>query len=281
MKKNTHRSSLLLLATALLFAACDQIPADEYTVFSGISATWSDGDGAAAVQRAYVEKYTGPQCINCPLADVTIDAAHHALGDRLVAVSINHFEGQGKPFPGEVDLRTDGGTAWSKYFGVNALPTAFVNRNTAKQYSGAMNDISGALQSAADAQPVVGIEVSATADPDGNIAIGVDLQMVQSYSNPMTLTLALVEDSLRYKQLTPTEGIVADYAHNHMLRDVLTDIWGVSVEAAGTAGEKRHAAFATYRIKDESIVPANCHIVAFVSDRASRRVLNAAQCNIE
>lgn len=277
MKKNF----LMLALGAMLLVACDQIPEDEYTVFSGISATWSDGSGVAAVQRAYVEKYTGPQCINCPMADQTIDAIHHTMGDKLVAVSINHFEGQGKPFPGEIDLRTDGGTAWSKYFGINALPAAYVNRNTAKQYTGAMNDIAGALQDAAAATPVVALDVNATLDAEGGIAIGVDIEMVQAYSNPMTLTLALIEDSLRYKQLTPNDGIVDDYAHNHMLRDVLTDIWGIKVEAAGTQGEKRHAAFATYRIKDESIDLQNCHIVAFVSDKANRRVLNAAQCPIE
>ena len=267
-----------MIGAALMMAACDKIPSDEYTVFSGIGANWSDGDGVEAVQRAYVEKYTGPTCTNCPLADATLDAAHESMGDRLVVVSINHFEGQGKPFSGEPDMRTDGGTAWCKYFGISSLPTAYLNRNTSKQYTSSMGNIVTDIEQAIGQQPLMGLSVTATQDTDG-VHVGVDMQMVQAYDKPMNLTLVLIEDSLKYKQSTPN-GTDANYVHNHMLRDVLTDYWGVEVQASGTIGEKRHATFNTYHPKNSDVKLENCHIVAFVSDRASRRVLNVAQCTI-
>ncbi len=278
------KRSIYLIAAALFFAACDKInPADDgtYTVFAGISATWSDGDAVEAIQNVLVEKFTGPRCNNCPDADVTLEAAHQQMGENLVVISVNHPVGQGVPYPGEPDLRTDDGTSWDKYYGINAIPSAFINRDKSKQYTGAMNTIVADLLTAASQTPTMGIAVSADSTADGTgIDITVELQFMQNITNPMTLTLALIEDSLVYRQANG-DVIVDDYAHNHMLRDVLTDVWGAEVDAKGTAGEHRKAVFGTYRVKDPAIRLANCHIVAFVGDKSSHQVYNTACCAID
>lgn len=277
------KSILTLCAAALLLGACDKIePAEDgtYTLFAGISATWSDGPAVGTDQRVLVEKFTGPRCPNCPDADITLDAAHEQLGDKLVVISINHPVGQGTPYPGDLDLRTDDGTTWDHYYGINAIPSAYVNRDKSNSYSGAMSNITADLQSALGESPVLGVEVKATEAAEGAIDITVGLQFVQSYSSPLTLTLALIEDSLAYRQSHGSE-VIEGYMHNHMLRDVMTDVWGAEVDATGAAGEKRQATFGTYRVKDASIRLENCHVVAFVSDRATKRVLNTAICRIE
>ena len=284
MKFNMKKSIFTIMAAGLLlFAACDKIPEGEYTIFSGINATWSTPSDEVSIshdQRALVEKYTGPKCVNCPLADETLDAAHHQIGDQLVVVSINHPTGQGIPFNGDPDMRTPGGTAWDEYFGINAIPAAYLNRRTSTQYSSAMTNITAAVQSAIAEQPVVAIAATAVQQTEGQLSIKVRMEMLQAYSKPMTLTVALIEDSLVYRQTTPT-GVVNAYKHNHMLRDVLTDYWGTEVQADGTQGEVREAQFATYTLKNPDIKLENCHVVAFVSDRASRQVLNVVQCGIE
>lgn len=277
------KSILTLCAAALLLGACDKIePAEDgtYTLFAGISATWSDGPAVGTDQRVLVEKFTGPRCPNCPDADITLDAAHEQLGDKLVVISINHPVGQGTPYPGDLDLRTDDGTTWDHYYGINAIPSAYVNRDKSNSYSGAMSNITADLQSALGESPVLGVEVKATEAAEGALDITVGLQFVQSYSSPLTLTLALIEDSLAYRQSHGSE-VIEGYMHNHMLRDVMTDVWGAEVDATGAAGEKRQATFGTYRVKDASIRLENCHVVAFVSDRATKRVLNTAICRIE
>ena len=272
------------IAAALLFAACDKIsPADDgtYTVFAGISATWSDGETVDAVQRVMVEKFTGPKCPNCPSADVTLDGAHDILGDKLAIISVNHPVGQGIPFPGDPDMRCDDGTTWDNYYGVNAIPAAFINRDKSRPYSGSMSAIVADLQEAVGAAPTLGITVSADSTTDGGaINITVGLQFVQNINSSLTLTLALIEDSLAYRQSYGDE-VVSGYVHNHMLRDVMTDVWGAEVDATGTVGEKRKATFSSYRIKDDSIRLKNCHVVAFVSDRASKQVINVAMCEID
>ena len=274
----------ILAAATMLFVACDKIEPTEdgtYTLFAGISATWSDGDAVTPVQRALVEKFTGPRCVNCPMADVTLDAASTLLGEQLVVVTINHPTGQGLPFPGNPDMRTDDGNTWDAYYGINELPAAYINRDKSKQYTGSMDNITGDLQSVIGQSPLLGLVVTADSTADGSgIDITVNMQFEQTVDGKMTLTLALIEDSLEYRQLNGSEAI-DDYAHNHMLRDVMTDVWGSEVDATGIAGERRKATFSTYRIKDNSIRLENCHVVAFVSDKNSKRVLNSASCHIE
>ena len=269
------KRSLYILASVLLFASCDKIEPDQYTIYAGPTLVWeqgSTGAGYEPVQRAYVEKYTGPKCPNCPAADVTLDAAHQQYGSSLVVVSINHPKGQGEPFPGEPDMRTDDGTAWDNYFGINAIPTAYINRRTATQYSGAMDNIKSDIGAVIAENPVVGVTVDANDEErDGTVDITVNLVFAQSYNKPLTLTLALIEDALAYRQINGTEYI-DDYVHNHMLRDVITDLWGADIDCTGATGEARRTTV-SYTLP-EGVVEDNCHIVAFVSDKASREVLN-------
>lgn len=260
------------------FTGCDKIEPDQYTIYAGPQIVWEQGDATVApVQCAFVEKYTGPRCPNCPAADETLDAAHRQYGDRLVMVSINHPKGQGEPFPNQPDLRTVDGTAWDNYFGINAIPAAYLNRRTATQYSGAMSNINADIATAIAESPAVGVSVTAT-NNDGKVDITVNVVFAQTITTPLTMTLALTEDSLAYRQINGNE-IINDYVHNHMLRDVITDVWGADIDCIGAAGEARKATI-TYTLPSE-VVAANCNIVAFVSDKQSREVLNSTACHIE
>ena len=271
---------LMGVAGLMCLVSCDKIEPEDYTIYSGPSIEWTQGDATVApVQCAYVEKYTGPKCPNCPAADETLDAAHHQYGERLVIISVNHPKGQGIPFPNQPDLRTDDGTAWDNYYGINAIPAAYINRNTATQYSGAMSNITADIASALKESPIVGVSVTAN-DNDGNGKVDITANVVfaQSYTKPLTLTLAITEDSLAYKQIFG-DVTIDDYVHNHMLRDVITDTWGADIDCTGAAGEARKASI-TYTLPAD-VVAANCNIVALVSDKQSKKVLNSTSCKIE
>ena len=264
----------------ILFASCDKINPNEYTTTTGGSgpSNWENFN----VQRALVEKYTGPKCPNCPNADVALDAAHEQYGDRLIVISVNHPTGQGEPFNGQPDLRTDDGTAWDTYFGINAIPAAYINRDPSTLFSGSMGNISAAIGEVVNAMPLCNIGVDARRSSANEVGIDVDLELLSDIGGEMTLTLALVEDSLVYKQSLPGGGVQDDYVHNHMLRDVITNTWGDEIPMQGYAREHKVGHF-TYTLPnaDPQIKTENCHIVAFVSDKASRKVLNSAQCKIQ
>lgn len=256
-------------------AGCDKIAEDEYTVYDGAVVTWVASDTPpAATQRAYVEKYTGPRCSNCPTADVTLAGIHDS---RVVMVSINHPVGQGEPFPNQPDMRTDGGTAWDEYFGINAIPAAFINRNKSTQYQGSMSDIAGDINQALNAETTVAMEATAHY-LGGKIYINVNLQFLKDYHDKVTLTVALVEDSLVYRQLMPDGSVDDNYVHDHMLRKVITGFWGRDVEASGAKDENLMGSLSFAPADDINL--AKSHIVAFISNKATRRVLNCASCKI-
>jgi hypothetical protein len=257
------------------FISCDKIEEGEYTVYDGAKVTWSTAAASLTpVQRVYVEKFTGPRCSNCPLADATLSTIHN---ERVVMVSINHPTGQGTPYPEQPDMRTDGGTVWDKWFGVNAIPAAYINRDLSRQYLGDMSNIVGAINQALTVQPVIALEASAYGAID-EVDVVIELQFVKDYTQPLTVTVALVEDSLVYRQLLPDNSIDDNYVHNHMLRKVATGFWGADVEASGTAGEALMGRV-DFSV-DSDVNLEKSHVVVFLSDKATRKVLNCVQCNI-
>ena len=140
-----------------------------------------------------------------------------------------------------------------------------------------MSNINADIATAIAENPAVGVSVTA-ADDNGKVAITVNVVFAQSVTTPLTVTLALTEDSLAYRQINGNE-IINDYVHNHMLRDVITDVWGADIDCTGNAGEARKATI-TYNLPAE-VVASNCNIVAFVSDKQSREVLNSTSCRID
>ena len=264
---------LIGLAGLMGLAACDRIAPEEYTVPVG-----GDTPQEWRGQRVYVEKYTGPRCVNCPAADRTLEAAHGVFGDHLVVVSVNSKTEQfGAPYSGEPDMRTAVGGEWESYWGDNmSLPAAFINR-TAEQYNGAMSNIVGGVQEVVYGEPSATVEVSAELDGQ-TVGIDVDVEVLKALSGTVNLSLIVVEDSVAYAQLdggTRVEG----YVHNHMLRDVVGGTWGWALDLEGTAGE-RLSLSRSYTFTNADIVPANCKIVALLTDAATKEVLNCAECRI-
>ena len=254
---------------------CDKIEEGDYTVYDGAVVTWLPNETSLTpVQRVYVEKYTGPRCSNCPNADVTLGTIHN---DNVVIVSINHPTGQGMPYPNQPDMRTDGGNAWDAWFGINAIPAAYINRDRSTQYQGSMGNIVSDINQALTIEPTVALEAEAH-NVSGKVNITVNLQFVKEYRNKVTLTVALVEDSLCYKQLLPDGSYDENYVHNHMLRKVITGFWGRDVETSGTEGESLTGSLSFTPADDINL--ANSHIVAFISDKNSRKVLNCVSCKI-
>lgn len=278
---------MTLAAAALLFAACDKIEPDadgRYVEYAGATAIWTEtAPLAEAVQRAFVEKYTGPRCSNCPNADNLLDNAHEALGDKLVMVSITPSWGDGVPFSGQPDMSTPEGDQWATIIGGGtsmALPFGKLNRT--KDYNGApaFTTVQTDAQEAMSAGTKVALDVTATA-MGNTVGIDVTVDFRQDVNKDVSLTLVLTEDSLKYKQhwAGHSPALVNDYVHNHMLRDIITDVWGVDVPVEGKTGETLKGHF-DYTLPEE-VVKANCHIVAFISEKESRKIINCDESDIQ
>lgn len=275
---------MALAAMMLTFASCDKIDPAEYTVFAGANGTWYDSDAEInPMQRVLIEKYTGVRCINCPGADEVIHQTMESYGEKVVAMSI-HAGGYARPLGKEIDLRTDKGTAWNDYFGVTDYPAAMLNR--AKKDNGSwdifvptasFNDkIDAIVNSAAN----VAMMAKCTPSEQSGYDAEIHLQFLKEVSAKLTLTLVIIEDDIHTPQMSShvEGGLIEDYQQNHAVREIVTDEWGIDVDANGQVGTKR---FIRLNFNPSNIANADkCRLIAFVSNKETREIVNVAECNL-
>ncbi len=275
----------LLTLVALLFTACDKIEEDQYIIYSGASGEWVDGNGVSDhTQRALIEKYTGVRCLNCPTAEDAINAAVAQYGGKLLAVAIHDSSTFTRPYPNNPDLRTATGNTWSKFFGVfdaGQYPVALVNRTPGASGWDLFNPISGInsyVDPIVNSEATIAIEVSAT-EAEGLISTTVNLEFLENVGDNLNLTLFIIEDNINATQLMPDSEKNESYIHNHLFREVITDVWGTQIDCTGAKGEKKMTTI-DYQVANSEWIIANCHIVAFVSNRDTRQIVNVAECDI-
>lgn len=280
MKKSLF--AIIALIT-LGLTACDKIAEDEYIVYAGAVGAWYDDNATIdATQRALVEKYTGVRCKNCPTADEVIHAAQQQYGSQLVAVAI-HPKGSNYtiPFSGEPDLSTEDGRLWNDAFGFSAYPQAMMSRQgesfvPTTNFDSRVDAIVGG-----NAKVAIAVKCQAH-DADDSLSITVQLAFIQPVSEALNVTLLISEDGIVTTQKMPDGSDATGYVQNHVLREVITDTWGTEVDkgsANGASGSKRIAQFVYLPQAEWNL--ANCHIVAFVSNRDTKEILNVAECSIE
>ncbi|MCR5191685.1 MAG: Omp28 family outer membrane lipoprotein [Bacteroidales bacterium] len=283
--KKIIRNILMLAIVSAAAIGCDKIDENNYIVYSGASGEWFDGTPVEDhSQRAFLEKYTGVRCNNCPTADQVIAAASSQYGDKLVVVSIHDSNTLQRPIGDSPDMRCPDGDTWSKalgVFGAGEYPMALVNRKPSGNGWERFNPVGGVstqIDEALAAAPSVALSLSADR-VDANIDIDVYIEYLSTLSGKQTVTLLLIEDGIIATQKMPNHSDSAGYQHNHILRDVITDLWGADIDANGQAGTCRKARF-SYTATNQEWNLDRCHIIALVSDKESKKVYNSAQCSI-
>lgn len=272
----------ILPIAALLFVGCDKIEMNDAGIYgteAGANSSWKDGNGVSdKAQRAFIEKYTGCKCVNCPAADELIHNLLEAKGGKAIAVAVESHTSFGENFSGNPSLRCEDGLIWSEYYGAEQLPACLVNRIEATPFI-TMADIATKVDNIIAQNAKVAIAVSNQQNGDKS-EINVDLEFLETVSDDLTLTLLIMEDSVLSKQSNGTT-ITKDYPHHHMLRDVITDPWGAQIskeDVSGAQGEKKVATF-TYTPNNEW-KKRHCHYVAFISKKDTKEVLNIAECSL-
>lgn len=275
---------LVLFAASLFFASCDKLENDNFVTFLGATFTWEECDiEIPATQRAFLEKYTGVKCKNCPSADNVIHAAMVKYGDRLSVASV-HCTSLAKPLKAhDPDLRTDKGSTWAGYFfgSAPALPSALINRGRTDGNWDAFNPSAGfddKVDNILNTPAKIGMAmVSGKSAMGTQYNVDVYVHFLQTIDEPLTLTLLLIEDDIHTAQLDGNSQI-DDYQQNHVLREVITDEWGAPLNADGAAGTqcKGNVKFDLR----EGCIPENCSLVAFVSYKDSREIVNCVQCEL-
>lgn len=272
----------LLAAALFLFAACDKIDEDKYIVFSGAAGTWYDSDiEIPQVQRAFIEKYTGVRCQNCPKGDQVIHTAIEKYGDALVVAAVHVPNNFSRPFPNQPDLRTEKGSEWFNTFfsPSQGIPAALLNRQKVNGSLDIINPTGGfddKIDAVLNNAPTVTMFMESGSEGENRYA-DVHIRFNQTVDVPLSLTLLVVEDKIYTTQTDGNEN-VENYEQNHVLRDIITDTWGLDVDANGQQGTQRMVRL-SYQLP-AACNSENCHLIAFVSNKDTREIINAVQCDV-
>jgi len=271
--------SILAIAAVALFASCDKIDPNDYLIFGGAAGEWYEGGPTVEdhTQKAFIEKYTGIRCVNCPDADVTIHAALEKYGEKLIAVGVHGSNYFGAPING-FDPRCEDGRTWlNELMGAEAaLPSALLMRDVNDKFS-PINNFDSRIDAVLSQSPAVAIALSSSLS-DKTATIMVNLEFLQNVADELTLTLFLMEDGVIGPQKY-SGGEYEEYQHNHILRDVITDVWGQDINVATTAGATPYMQL-TYTIENADWNTDNCKVVAFVAKKSDKSILNATETKL-
>lgn len=223
---------VVLFLPIFLFFACDEIPPN-----LGAS---SGGEGPVTgevLKNVLIEETTGVRCVNCPAGSEIIEQLLDIHGDRLFAISI-HAGDFAFPFPdSEHDFEIEDGASLFSFLGDAGFPTSAVDR---KQFDGEEGLQLGKMKWAGyvDQQlleeATVDIKLTGSIDDGGVLSANVQVQfLVDAGPEDPKITFMITESNIQDPQETP-DGVVPDYKHKHVLRDIVTPYDGEDIDGTST-----------------------------------------------
>lgn len=297
------KSALLALAASFILASCDKIEAP-YVIHN------TPEDTAACpvpefpavtahYKRALLEDYTGRKCVNCPGAAVTARDLKQKYQDSLVVIAVHagYFAEIKTADIGTIwgyDFRTAAGTEWDTYFKVGALgnPNGMVSRKgyPSSQQVLAPGAWANAVKNTVTEAPLMDLQIITEYNAaDDKLCIHTKTSFLQSVSGrSLNLIVLMIEDSIIQAQknnnsaIGPTPDIL-DYNHMHVMRGAVNGNWGSPILLKENSSTD--PVIKTFQTQFEgfnlnTMVPENCHVIAFVYDVDTKEVLQAAECEV-
>ncbi len=217
-----------------------------------------------------LEEFTGKGCTNCPKGSREIENLLTRFPDNMIAVSIHAgFFANPVSFPlGQYDLRAPQAQDLFDLLGpVFGYPSGSVNRTPV---NGDMQLGANQWASAITAEIQTAPAVEITIAKDYNAATR-ELQVTvsgigkQPISGDLRVSVMIVESGIIDAQDDQEAGgIVPDYVHNHVLRNMLTPASGAPVLTSLSTGQTFTQSFTTSI--DAIWNPQNMEIIAFMSN---------------
>ena len=242
-----------------------------------------------ANRNVILEEFTGRNCGYCPDGHLIANQIMANNPGRVWAINVHAGSYAPTTYP---NFNTTASATILSGFSVSGFPSGVVNRSTsAAQGRGSWNSLSSQQLNQAAECNVAGI---ARINPDTRVAtITVEVYYTGNSSvNENYLTVAMLQDSILGSQSgmngNPAQVVGNQYCHMHILRDVITPVWGeaVSPTTQGTLIIKTYE----YQIPESIGNPNGVEVIldhifflAWVSEQyqgtPTRPILNA--CELE
>jgi len=243
------------------------------TVWSGCCKRTIEPIVPAGERIVLLEEFTGKGCTNCPKGSREIDNLLSIYGEHLVVVSIHaNFFANPAQFPlGEFDFRTDEGEELFDYLGPNlGYPAGVINRRKfSNEFQHGANVWAGFIAQESVIEPDVEFTIDRSWDQSSRmLMLTIEGRAKVPISVPLRISVMVTESGIIDAQDdAEAGGIVEDYVHNHVLRDMMTPYDGQDLAQSLDAGEDFNAAF-TYTLPAEWVAQA-CTAIVFISRNTS------------
>ncbi len=273
--------AILSIPVLLGLAACTEIgpPIDFTDNTALVDTTYMDNVPSPDHKVVLFEEFTGVHCVNCPIGhqlSAQIQANHP---DSVVLVAIHNSNPLADPFEGEEDFRTPEGIQISDNLGgTAAIPCASIDRvdfgsdNKVAEYTPFWET---RVKERLKLTPPMNIALQSQFNPgDRSLKVTVTVRYTQTVSQPNHLSVMIIESNIISPQKLPDNSVDSNYVHMHVLRDMLTPVNGVLLDADKQPGR---VFIKEFRIT----LPANwneseCQVVAFVHDIGTNQEVHQA-----
>ena len=235
-------------------------------------------------RNVLVEDFTGIHCSNCPDAHDRIEKMRLAFPKNVTSVAI-HYGSYANPSADQPDFRTEAGGVLHDYFNIGkyGYPAGQLNRMTFDDAT-VINRGKWTTYSREIVVRDADVNIWAQADYNAttrNVSVDVELYYIKGVpENGTALCVALLQNAIIGPQSGSAESL--EYEHNHMLRDMLTPVWGdtIATSTEGTLVKKHYDYTLPEAINEVDTDPFNMDILAYVistDDSTNREVYNSTE----
>ncbi len=240
-------------------------------------------NGDETTRKVLIEKFTGHLCNNCPNADVTSNQIKNLYGDDVVFISYHVLNNFARPTPAAPnDWRTSEGTSIFEFYRFVGIPIGMVNRinftSTGTGHQVQHGGWASIVQQEIDTDPLFQIDIEGEWNRP-NVDVSVSVEALENYGNNVRLSVFFTQDNIVAAQLLPSYDLDTAYVHNYMFRFALTNHLGDPIGDNIWARGARET-FSESRTIGPDYDPENMHVVAFIRDETTHRVLQVERKKI-
>lgn len=240
-----------------------------------VEVTYHDGSLIAFKSNVMVEDYTGVWCGNCPRIVEALSLASQQLGansNQLIKVAIHRSSSN--PTDASYDPFNFDSSAFEPNGG---YPKAFINRKT--RWTPLEYNNLGMVVTQTQINKRLGLKLKSETLTN-SIKLTVDGLFSNNF-NQLSLIVYQLENGFIYDQVNYTQffngdDIIRNFVHDHVLRNILTNINGDRIANSSTGNEFTRE----FTIPLSSIINIqNAEFVAFIIDNTGN-VLNARSIKV-
>lgn len=273
----------LFIAFSFLFVACEE---NMPTIPCLTCDAAGPDEPTPDLKKVLIEEFTGVSCVNCPDGSAEIENLLSIYPNQLIAISL-HAGFYAPPYPNSLyDFRTEEAEALNNFLDTpESYPTATINRknleggNTIQLPS--RTTWGGYVAQEIESTAIVNLDVSLEYEESTRkLTANTNITPLEDINGELYISIVIVENNVVDVQST-NDGIIDDYKHKHVFRDMMTYFSGELIEEATLANtpiEKTHSLNL-----DEGWNTDNVSVVIFVhrSDAQSREVLQAEEVHMQ